>query len=81
MHFMINHVCGWKTKACEIKVSIYVHVYSATSEILESKKKKINKIERPIYQVWKKSLPHNFHAFTLQSAGNWVIMARKYMLI
>ena len=41
MHFMINHVCGWKTKACEIKVSIYVHVYSATSEILESKKKKI----------------------------------------
>jgi len=54
---------GKKTKACEMKVSIYVHVYNATLEILE--RKKINKIERPIYQVQKKLLPHNFHTFTL----------------
>ena len=36
---MINHVCRRKSKAYEIKVSIYVHVHNAASEILERRKK------------------------------------------
>ena len=40
MHFTINHVRGRrKNKACEIKVSICVHVYNVALENLERRQR------------------------------------------